>query len=82
MDKDEFRIIFEELMNHNDEYMLLADFHAYKEAQEKVQALYQDRQRWAHICLVNIAQSGYFSSDRTIQEYIDDIWHIEPVKGA
>ncbi len=82
VDKDEFRIIFEELMNHNDEYMLLADFHAYKEAQEKVQALYQDRQRWAHICLVNIAQSGYFSSDRTIQEYIDDIWHIEPVKGA
>ncbi|CVH77327.1 Glycogen phosphorylase [Clostridiales bacterium CHKCI006] len=82
VDKDEFRIIFEELMNHNDEYMLLADFHAYKDAQEKVQALYQDRQRWAHICLVNIAQSGYFSSDRTIQEYIDDIWHIEPVKGA
>ena len=82
VDKDEFRIIFEELMNHNDEYMLLADFHAYKEAQEKVQALYQERQRWAHICLVNIAQSGYFSSDRTIQEYIDDIWHIEPVKGA
>lgn len=82
VDKDEFRIIFEELMNHNDEYMLLADFHAYKGAQEKVQALYQDRQRWAHICLVNIAQSGYFSSDRTIQEYIDDIWHIEPVKGA
>ena len=62
VDKDEFRIIFEELMNHNDEYMLLADFHAYKDAQEKVQALYQDRQRWAHICLVNIAQSGYFSS--------------------
>lgn len=82
VDKDEFRIIFEELMNHNDEYMLLADFQSYKAAQEKVQALYQDRQRWAHICLVNIAQSGYFSSDRTIQEYIDDIWHIEQVKEA
>ena len=78
--KDEFRIIFEELMNHNDEYMLLADFHAYKDAHQKVQALYEDRRHWAHICLINIAKSGYFSSDRTIQQYVDDIWHIEKVK--
>ncbi len=77
---DEFRAIFEELMNRNDEYFLLADFHAYVEAQKTVENYYKDRHRWAHICLVNIAKSGYFSSDRTIQQYVDDIWHIEPVK--
>lgn len=78
--RDEFRIIFEELMNRNDEYFLLADFQSYVEAQKTVENYYRDCSSWARICLVNIAKSGYFSSDRTIQQYVDDIWHIEPVK--
>ena len=53
-------MIFDELMNRNDEYFLFADFEAYVEAQERVDALYQDRQLWAKMCLVNIAKSGFF----------------------
>ena len=78
--KNEFRIIFEELMNRNDEYFLLADFYSYVEGQKQVEAYYRDRTRWATICLINIAKSGFFSSDRTIQQYVDDIWHISPVE--
>ena len=66
-------------MNRNDEYFLLADFYSYVEGQKQVEAYYRDRTRWATICLVNIAKSGFFSSDRTIQQYVDDIWHIAPV---
>lgn len=78
--KEEFRIIFEELMNHNDEYFLLADFEAFDKAQAKSRVLYEDPKKWAKICLINIAKSGYFSSDRTIQNYVDDIWHLEKIK--
>lgn len=77
---EEFRVIFEELMNYNDSYFLLADFDAYIQAQQKVEELYKDKSLWAKICLVNIAKSGFFSSDRTIKQYADEIWHIEPVK--
>ena len=73
-------MIFDELMNRNDEYFLFADFEAYVAAQEKVNELYQDKQRWARMCLVNIAQSGYFSSDRTIEDYVSDIWKLDRVK--
>lgn len=78
--REEFRMIFDELMNRNDEYFLFADFEAYVAAQEKVNELYQDKQRWARMCLVNIAQSGYFSSDRTIEDYVADIWKLDRVK--
>lgn len=78
--REEFRIIYEELMNHNDEYFLLADFDSFNEAQKKSAELYQDKSKWAKICLINIAKSGYFSSDRTIQNYVDDIWHLDKVK--
>ncbi|WP_249028879.1 glycogen/starch/alpha-glucan phosphorylase [Tannockella kyphosi] len=77
---EEFRGVFEELMNHNDQYLLLADFDSYVKAQKRVEELYKDRTKWARICLVNIAKSGYFSSDRTIGQYAKEIWHIEPVK--
>ena len=50
-------------MNKNDEYFLLADFESYANAQRHVVELYQDRAKWARICLVNIAKSGFFSSD-------------------
>ncbi len=78
--RDEFRMIFDELMNKNDEYFLFADFEAYVQAHEKIDALYQDKSKWARMCLINIAQSGFFSSDRTIEDYVADIWKLERVK--
>lgn len=78
--RDEFRTVFEELMNKNDEYFLLADFDAYIRAQGKINDLYQDRSKWSKMCLVNIAKSGHFSSDRTIEEYAQDIWKLEKLK--
>lgn len=77
---DEFRMIFDELMYKNDEYLLLADFDSYVKAQEEIQRRYQDAAGWARSCLVNIAKSGYFTSDRTIQQYADEIWNIRPVR--
>ncbi len=77
--RDDFRIIYEELIRKNDEYMVLADFDAYAKAQEEIQKRYHDRRNWAKSCLVNIAKSGYFSSDRAVQEYADEIWHVSPV---
>ena len=77
--KAEFKLIYDELMFKNDEYLLLADFDDYCRAQENVGRRYLDRQGWARMCLVNIAQSGYFSSDRTIEEYVRDIWHINKI---
>ena len=78
-DPDEFKLILNELTTKNDEFFVLADFAAYIEAQEKIEQLYQDRRNWAKMCLVNIAKSGYFSSDRTIDEYAKEIWGIEPL---
>ena len=77
--REQFRVIFEELMNHNDEYFVLADLDAYLKALNHIEERYQDQAEWAKACLINIAKSGYFSSDRTIKEYVDDIWHIEKI---
>jgi starch phosphorylase len=79
--RDEFKIIYDELMFRNDEYFLLADFRSYVDAQEEVQRRYNDQTYWAKMCLVNIAQSGFFSSDRTIKQYAEDIWHIKPLQN-
>lgn len=78
-EKEDFRLVYNELMFKNDEYLLLPDFEAYAAAQKNIEKRYQDRSSWAKMCLINVAQSGYFSSDRTIQQYADDIWHIQPV---
>ena len=77
--KDKYRQIFDELMNKRDEYYILKDFDSYVKAQEKVQELYQDKFKWQRMCLMNIANSGFFSSDRTIQGYVDEIWHLNKV---
>ena len=66
-------------MLRNDEFFVLADFEAYIYAQSLVQRMYEDRSRWARMMLINIAKSGYFSSDRTIQEYADQIWGLTPI---
>ena len=77
---DKFTIIFDEIMNKHDEYFILADFDAYAKAQEKIQELYQDRKHWNKMCLMNIANSSFFTSDRTIKSYAEEIWHLEKVK--
>lgn len=79
-DVEEFKVIYEELMFKNDEYFVLKDFEAYRLAQEEVQRRYADKKGWARTMLVNIANSGFFSSDRTVQEYSDEIWEIRPLK--
>ena len=77
-----FDPIIRSLLDYNDYYMLLADMRSYIEAQDRVDKTYRDQKKWNRMSLVNIARSGRFSSDRAIQEYAKDIWHIEPVKFA
>ena len=77
--KDEFKLIYEELIYKNDEYFVLKDFQAYVSAMEEVQERYADSKNWARTCLYNIAKSGFFSSDRTIGQYAEDIWDIRPI---
>ena len=60
-------------------FFILYDFDAYREAQLKVQELYNDKETWNKMCLVNVAKSGYFSSDRTIEEYVHDIWALKKI---
>ncbi|WP_286905251.1 glycogen/starch/alpha-glucan phosphorylase [Clostridium sp. UBA1652] len=73
-EKDRFRIIYENLLNYNDEFFVLKDFASYIEAQEKVDKLYKNKEKWQEMSCVNIAHSGIFSSDRTIKEYATGIW--------
>ena len=63
-----------------DEYMLLADYRSYIEVQELAAQAYQDEKRWTRMSILNAARCGYFSSDRSMQQYVDDIWHVEPVE--
>ena len=74
---DRFRLIFDEIMNHGDQYLILKDFRAYLEASRRADDFYRDEERWGEAMIHNIAMSGYFSSDRTIEEYNRDIWHLD-----
>lgn len=76
---DDFRTIYDEILTKNDEFFVLADFNSYVQAQEEIERRYGDRNAWAKTCLINIAKSWYFSSDRTIRQYAEDIWHIQPI---
>ncbi len=66
--------------NRADMYFILKDFRAYADAQEKVEEVYRDKERWAKMALLNTACCGKFSSDRTIREYVEDIWKLDGVK--
>lgn len=77
--KNEFRLIVDDLLYKNDEYFLLKDFDSYKQAHIKIQKFYQNPLKWAKMCLTNIANSAYFSSDRTINQYALDIWKLKKV---
>jgi starch phosphorylase len=65
--------------NRADTYFILKDFRSYAEAQKKVEEAYRDDHRWSKIALMNTACSGKFTSDRTIEEYVEDIWKLEKV---
>ncbi|STC83030.1 Maltodextrin phosphorylase [Edwardsiella hoshinae] len=72
--------LFDSLINFGDYYQLLADYRSYVDTQDRVDEVYAHPDEWTRKTLQNIANMGYFSSDRTIQEYADEIWHIKPVK--
>ena len=83
-DTELFRDLYNSLLNQNggeraDQYFILADFRSYAAAQKKVEEAYRDEKGWARMAMMNTACAGKFTSDRTIQEYVDDIWHLDKV---
>ena len=83
-DTELFRDLYESLLvtkgyDKADQYFILADFKSYAHAQEKVEAAYKDEKKWARMAMLNTACSGKFTSDRTIEEYVEDIWHLDKV---
>ena len=84
-DPERFRDIYNSLLNTQstdkaDRYFILKDFRSYAEAQKRVEEAYRDQEGWVKKAMLNVAHVGKFTSDRTIQEYVDDIWHLEKVK--
>ena len=81
---DEFRDIYNSLLDGNggrpDMYFILKDFRSYADAQKRVEEAYRDEEGWARSALLNVSKSGKFTSDRTIEEYAKEIWHLEKVK--
>jgi len=78
-DRELFAPLVNSLMN-DDPYLLFADFNSYLECQSQVSAAYRDQERWTRMSTLNVARMGKFSSDRSIKEYCDRIWHTQPVK--
>ena len=75
----DFRSLFDYLLQNNDEFFILKDFDAYRKGHEEIMRRYRDKEGWNRSMLMNIAMSGRFSSDRTIEEYANDIWQLKPV---
>jgi starch phosphorylase len=83
-DRELFRELYNSLLNPQpgqvaDRYFILADFRSYANTQQKIEEYYRDSAAWAKSAILNVAHVGKFSSDRTIQEYVDDIWHLDKV---
>ena len=78
-----YRELYEMLLNgagsRADEYFILKDYEAYANIQKEVDKKYADKEKWAESAIMNVACSGKFSSDRTIQEYADEIWNLKPI---
>ena len=79
-DPKRYTSLFDSLVNFGDHYQLLADYRSYVDTQEQVDNLYRHSDEWTRKTLLNIANMGYFSSDRTIEEYANEIWHIKPIR--
>ena len=73
-----FQPIWDTLLTHGDRYLVLAEFDSYIACQSHISQVFEDKTRWARMCIMNIANSGKFSTDRTIAEYAKDIWDIHP----
>ena len=84
-DSELFRPLYNSLLNtqdtqYADTYFILKDFRSYAEAQQRVEKAYRDEKGWAKMAMLNTAHAGKFTSDRTIQQYVDDIWHLDKIK--
>jgi len=78
--KNEFMSLYDSLLSHNDEYFVLKDFDAYVTAHSKIDKLYRQKSVWQEMAIINIAKSGIFSSDNTIQKYAKEIWDTPAIK--
>ena len=83
-DTEMYRDLYNSLLNNQggsraDMYFILKDFRSYADAQARAMEAYKDKEKWAKMALKNTACCGKFSADRTIQEYVDDIWHLDHV---
>ncbi|RQW76795.1 MAG: glycogen phosphorylase, partial [Geobacter sp.] len=76
------RGLFQPLVDHllrHDDYLLLADYQAYVDCQDRVDAFFRDKKKWTEMSILNVARMGKFSSDRAIREYCENIWHARPI---
>ena len=83
-DHEMYKDLYNSLLNTQctdrpDTYFILKDFRSYADAQKKVEEAYKDKDRWSKMAMMNTASSGKFTSDRTIEEYVDDIWKLKKV---
>ena len=76
---ERFRPVVDALLQHGDQYLVLADYASYIACQRDVDAMYRDQDRWVRTAILNVASMGRFSSDRTVLQYAAEIWHTRPV---
>jgi starch phosphorylase len=77
---ERFKPVVDNLLTHGDHYLLLADYASYIQAQKRVELAYRDQEQWQRRSILNVANMGKFSSDRTILQYAQKIWHARPVQ--